>query len=123
MEGNECTTDLNHDADDALNALDENGFRTLFGGIAIAVADRVLRFDAKQEARSEIPNVGHARFVFALLLPVYPMDKEDSQAKADICVPVSGFLGEKHKPPVRLEKKSIRQKKQTHGSHFQSTSS
>ena len=83
MEGNECTTDLNHDADDALNALDENGFRTLFGGIAIAVADRVLRFDAKQEARSEIPNVGHARFVFALLLPVYLMDKEDSQAPAE----------------------------------------
>jgi hypothetical protein len=83
----------------------------------------VLRFDAKQETRSEIPNVGHARFVFALLLPVYPMDKEDSQAKADICVPVSDFLGENTTRPFGWGKKSIRQKKQTHGSDFQSTSS
>jgi hypothetical protein len=64
----------------------------------------VLRFDAEQETRSEIPNVGHARFVFALLLPVYPMDKEDSQAKADICVPVSDSFGENTIRPLAGKK-------------------
>lgn len=52
---------LDHDADDALHGLNEDGLGALVGAVARAVADRVLRFDAEQEARREVVDVGHAR--------------------------------------------------------------
>ena len=62
---------LNHDADDTLDAHDENGFGTLFGGVARPVADRVLRFDAEQEARRETVDVEHARLPSRIVLIIY----------------------------------------------------
>ena len=62
---------LDHDTDDALDAHDENGFRTLFRRVASAVADCVLRFDAEQEARRETVDVGHARLPSGIRLVIY----------------------------------------------------
>ena len=62
---------LDHDADDALDAHDEDGFRTLFRRVASAVADRMLRFDAEQEAGREAVDVGNAGLPSGTPLVVY----------------------------------------------------
>ena len=44
---------LDHHADDALDAHDEDRLGALLGGATAPITDRVLRFDAEQEAAGE----------------------------------------------------------------------
>ena len=59
---------LNHDANDALDAHDENRFRTLFRRVSSSVPDGVLRFDTEKETGREAVNVGDARLPIGRLL-------------------------------------------------------
>lgn len=76
---------LNHDANDTLDAHNENRFRTLLGRVSVSVTDSVLSFDTEEKRRCESVDVANAGFPTGIRLFICRIESEMADEMVKLC--------------------------------------